>query len=683
MAKDPISELSNVNSQLKATNKQITLLEAGLKRISGLATTSFNTVKNVLSFNTGQTTGLNLGSSNANFGNAGGAGGGNAMPWAYSKTGAATIGGVQIGLGLAGAAYAALPSLSVTVPRATGFYQASRRTVGMNRSQLTSAAFSSMAGGISGTNEDMAAANVLTQGYNITDQASLKQSMAEVRGAALGYGIANATAAQAIGGLHTGEMGANLYQFGISTINAKTGQVRTTSDIAQQVYRKVYGNKKLTPEQLSFSMREGSLNRVINDLFTDPTQNQMMRLQMADISQGRNSNLLTMTGADNPLTNTAYKQFTSEASLANATTDASLAGYATAAEAMRQFNKALEGTPEAIIKLKGALEAASNSNMGSAANSAISGIASGLTTVAIGAGARKILGKMSAKSATDAISKIGGGAVTKAGATSMAGKIGLGAASKAVPVIGGVVSGMTGQGLVSSVATSAAVGGLFGGVPGALIAGGGTALGWIGTKIFQAFKSMSATSVSPGSGPNQTGMGLPNDADPQLVQTLLNAGFTGQSLVTAYGVAKAESGGRANAYNPTGMDDSYGLFQINMENNDPRNKNMGIKRNAAYLKKYKDIGYTGIESLKDPNINARIAYDMSKSGTNFKPWTTYTKGTYLNQLTPGGSTTGTGAQTVNINLTISKASEAEATAFAKKIKDILLKDKSLNAMGSK
>jgi len=683
MAKDPISELSNVSKELKNVNKEVTLLEAGLKRISGLASTSFSTVKSALGFSTGQTSGLNLGVANANFGNTADGQSTNAMPWAYSKNGAATIGGVQIGLGVAGAAYAALPGLNEIMPRATGFYQASTRVPGMTRTQLAQMTTTAFRGAVSGTNEDMAAAAILSQGFNITDKRNLDQSMREARGATLAYGISNPQAASAIGGLHTGAMGGNLYQYGISTFDTKTGKLRTTDDIAQQIYRREFGNKKLTPEQLSVAMREGLLGADLNNLFQDQATNDLMRRKITEISQGANSSLLTATGPDNPLTNTLYKVESSKADLMNTTTDAMIAGYSTAASAIAAFNKSLEGTPESIIKLKAAIEAASGSNLGQAGNALLSGVVSGVTTIGGAMVLRKFLGNAGAKAlASKATSTIAKDATAK-GAVVAAEKVGMKAFGKAVPVIGGVVSGMTGEGFISSVATSAAIGGVFGGIPGAGIAAAGTAVGWLGVKLFQAFKSMSATSVSPGSGPNQTGMGLPADADPQLVQTLLSAGFSGQSLVTAYGVAKAESGGRANAYNPTGMDDSYGLFQINMENADPRNPNMGKKRNAAYLKKYKNIGYTGIESLKDPNINAKIAYDMSKGGTNFQPWTTYTKGNYLNQLTPGGSTSATGPQTVNINLTISKASDAEAIAFAKKVKDLLVKDKSLNAIGSK
>jgi hypothetical protein len=119
-----------------------------------------------------------------------------------------------------------------------------------------------------------------------------------------------------------------------------------------------------------------------------------------------------------------------------------------------------------------------------------------------------------------------------------------------------------------------------------------------------------------------------------------------------------------------------------MENNDPRNPNMGVKRNEAYLKKYKSIGYTGPESLLDPFINARIAYDISKGGTNFNPWTTYTSGKYL-QHTSGTASASMGNKTVNITVNLANASTAEANRLAKQVKEILLKDKDLQEVGGK
>jgi hypothetical protein len=119
-----------------------------------------------------------------------------------------------------------------------------------------------------------------------------------------------------------------------------------------------------------------------------------------------------------------------------------------------------------------------------------------------------------------------------------------------------------------------------------------------------------------------------------------------------------------------------------MENNDPRNPGMGTKRNEMYLKKYASIGYTGPESLKDPYINSRIAYDISKGGTNFKPWTTYTSGKYL-QHTSGVTSANVGNKTVNINVSLANASTAEANRLAKQVKEILLNDKDLQEVGGK
>jgi len=94
-----------------------------------------------------------------------------------------------------------------------------------------------------------------------------------------------------------------------------------------------------------------------------------------------------------------------------------------------------------------------------------------------------------------------------------------------------------------------------------------------------------------------------------LMQYLQRAGFKGQGLKTAWAIAKRESGGRPEAYNPdrsTG-DNSYGLFQINMlgDMGPSRRKQFGIQSN---------------EQLLDPNINAKAAYQMSKGGTDFGAW---------------------------------------------------------------
>jgi len=94
-----------------------------------------------------------------------------------------------------------------------------------------------------------------------------------------------------------------------------------------------------------------------------------------------------------------------------------------------------------------------------------------------------------------------------------------------------------------------------------------------------------------------------------LIGTLQKAGFKGEGLRTAFGIAMRESGGRPDAYNPnrdTG-DDSYGLFQINMlgEMGPARRRQFGLKSN---------------QELLDPEVNAKAAYRMSRGGQDFGAW---------------------------------------------------------------
>jgi hypothetical protein len=102
---------------------------------------------------------------------------------------------------------------------------------------------------------------------------------------------------------------------------------------------------------------------------------------------------------------------------------------------------------------------------------------------------------------------------------------------------------------------------------------------------------------------------------------LASAGFHGQGLDTAVAVAMAESGGHPTSHNTnagTG-DNSYGLFQINMLGS------LGPARMEQYhLSSYNE--------LFDPSVNARVAYQLSQGGTNWTPWTTYTRGTYKQYL---------------------------------------------------
>jgi len=99
----------------------------------------------------------------------------------------------------------------------------------------------------------------------------------------------------------------------------------------------------------------------------------------------------------------------------------------------------------------------------------------------------------------------------------------------------------------------------------------------------------------------------------------IKAGFKGQALVTAIAIAGAES-----SFNPAALGDltlqgekwgpSVGLWQIRS------------------LKHW--YNYTGADKLReaaklsDPYFNARAAYAISKGGTDFCPWSTFTNNAF-------------------------------------------------------
>ena len=655
MAKDPLSQINNVNAGLDQTIKKVTTLESLSRKLGGIATKSLDTLTRIMMPSVGMGPGMGLGTANAQFSNGAGGtpatGATNAMPWIYSKPGAAGVAGVQFGLGVASGMYGAMPDLGMTISRASGFYQSSLRTGGgMNRAGVAAATFSALGGGITGLGEDAAAAGMLSQGYNfMPGTSSFNRMMREVGGAARYFGMPNATAAQAIGGLHTGRMGAQLYQFGINTTDPNTGQPVSTEQVARQLYSRMTMGGRINPsaEQMATNLRAG-FGSADMQMFS-AEQRALLEPMLINMAGGKPLGDLANLpfNPDNPQ-NAQMKLATSMSSLMERGTEPMIAGFESAANAAAALNTQLEKLPDGFFKAKGFVQGLSNTNAASAISGVVGGVAGAAGTLLVAKGVRSMLGGAAARAGAAALAggaaatTVAGGATTAvAGAT--AAKFGIKAALRMVPYVGTALLAYEG-------------------------------LKFLGNSVFGT--PANAAQVS------QTGTQMTSGMDPELSQTLQNAGFRGDALTTAYGVVKAESGGRANAYNPTGMDDSYGLFQINMENNDPRNPGMGNRRNADYLKKYASIGYTGPESLKDPYINSRIAYDISKGGTNFKPWTTYTSGKYL-QHTSGVTSANVGNKTVNINVSLANASTAEANRLAKQVKEILLNDKDLQEVGGK
>jgi hypothetical protein len=106
----------------------------------------------------------------------------------------------------------------------------------------------------------------------------------------------------------------------------------------------------------------------------------------------------------------------------------------------------------------------------------------------------------------------------------------------------------------------------------------------------------------------------------QLSQYASNAGFSGFSKDVIVAIAQAESGGNTEAYNsndPYGG--SYGVLQIN----------------GAHFQS----GTTTKSCALNPACAFKFAFGLSKGGTDFSAWGTYTSGSYRQFMSgmPSGS----------------------------------------------
>ena len=97
-----------------------------------------------------------------------------------------------------------------------------------------------------------------------------------------------------------------------------------------------------------------------------------------------------------------------------------------------------------------------------------------------------------------------------------------------------------------------------------------------------------------------------------IVQLLKSAGFKGDDLTKAVGISWRESRWTPTAFTHVNRDQSYGLFQINMKDDDPKNPGMGADRR-------KHFNLSKNELLFDPKVNAAVAHQM-QSESGWGPW---------------------------------------------------------------
>lgn len=229
--------------------------------------------------------------------------------------------------------------------------------------------------------------------------------------------------------------------------------------------------------------------------------------------------------------------------------------------------------------------------------------------------------------------------------------------------------------------------------------GAGREIGSEDLDKFTSGYSRRSVSISDGvsgtlnSGDDASSSRIPGGSRAAYMRMLRRAGFSGKALETAFAVSLAESRGNPRAFNNKKRDLSYGLFQINMKDDDPRSPNMGRNRR-------KQFGIKNNEALYDANTNIRAAYEVSNQGGWWKQWATYNDGTFLKymddakrakeaagigggqesyssggMMSSGSSTKESshrGEITVNMNVSIASASRADTETlfkeFSRKLK---------------
>jgi hypothetical protein len=123
--------------------------------------------------------------------------------------------------------------------------------------------------------------------------------------------------------------------------------------------------------------------------------------------------------------------------------------------------------------------------------------------------------------------------------------------------------------------------------------------------------AMQASGNASGNASSSTGATL---SARQIAAYAKSVGLSGQALILAVAIALAESGGNPAAHNPgngtTDIEDSYGLWQIN------------ILAHPEY----------SASKLTDPHYNAQAMFTISRGGSDWTSWGSYTSGRYLTYM---------------------------------------------------
>jgi hypothetical protein len=268
------------------------------------------------------------------------------------------------------AAFASMIDTNTIVNRAGGYFQAATMSGNsISRAKLENATFSALQGQITSMGSDAATANILANaGFNAGSQNYLNV-VSQVAGAARTLAMPNENAANAMSALATGGMGANLYQYGISTIDSK-GNALSVGNIAQQAYSVLFPNGN-TAAGINSDFQNGNLGPAMQSMGFTGDLGIMMRKAFQDIANGKNPDLASAqnaTGNNNPYS-PLYQMNSSQTGVAGKSESAAIQGLQTAADTVTAFNKAFGDTIASLEGYKAYLDGLSGTNAGKGAKS--------------------------------------------------------------------------------------------------------------------------------------------------------------------------------------------------------------------------------------------------------------------------------------------------------------------------
>ena len=254
--------------------------------------------------------------------------------------------------------------------------------------------------------------------------------------------MSNATAAQALGGFQTGSMGGNLYQYGIHTIDPRTGRPLTTGQIAQQLYSKMFTQPGTTEEDVRGSLQYGFAGANLRGMGFSESQQSILSDMFLRISRGQSPELANrqgISGNENPLL-PQYDIFQSQTQTMQRGEQATLSGFQQAATDVENLSKTIRDLSDSMFQLKGRIQGLFSSDVGQGAATAAGGVAN-----ATGGIITSILGYLGLKS----LIKGGGAGAAKAGGGALRA-----VGSKVAPALGGYLTGKAGKALGNAVHAS-------------------------------------------------------------------------------------------------------------------------------------------------------------------------------------------------------------------------------------